>query len=63
VQRADLALVARPGDADNSVVLVDLDRRRDLQAQLALRARDVDLAAVDPDIDAARHNDRQPSDS
>src|SRR5215469_11123015 len=63
VQRADLAFVTGPRHGDNAVILLDLDRRGHLQAQLPLGALDVDLAAVDGDVDTARDGDRQPSDS
>src|SRR5215469_6463048 len=63
VQRADLTLVAGPGHSDDAVGLLDLDRRGHFHAQLALRAFDVHLPAVDVHIDTARDDDRQPSNS
>src|SRR6185437_9067621 len=63
VQRADLALVAGPGDGDDVALAADLDGRRYLEAQGALRALDRDIAAADGDIDTAGHGDGHPSDS
>src|ERR1019366_9573894 len=63
VQRADLALVAWPGDFNGAVGLADLDGRRNLEPEAALRALHGDLAAIDGDVDAAGYDDGHASDS
>ncbi len=63
VQRARLALVVRTGHDDLSVFELGLDRALDDERQLALRALDHDILAIDGDGHAAGDIDGHTSDS